>query len=125
MAAVDRRLWLARAAGTLVGIGLGPIAIRGLAQSSERLIKVRVKKFTYDPEVIMLKRGEPVVLEFMSLDVNMGFKCSDLGLRADITPEKATQLRLTPDKAGRFEFHCDVFCGDDHESMTGTIAVAD
>ena len=28
-----------------------------------------------------------------------------------------------PDKTGKFTFSCDVFCGDGHEEMTGTIVV--
>ena len=29
----------------------------------------------------------------------------------------------TPDKAGTFIFLCDVFCGDGHEGMNGTLVV--
>jgi cytochrome c oxidase subunit 2 len=32
-------------------------------------------------------------------------------------------VRIVPDKAGTFAFHCDVFCGDGHEGMTGEIVV--
>jgi heme/copper-type cytochrome/quinol oxidase subunit 2 len=28
-------------------------------------------------------------------------------------------------KAGTYEFHCDLFCGEGHEGMTGTIIVED
>lgn len=31
--------------------------------------------------------------------------------------------KRTPDKSGEFPFHCDVFCGSGHESMTGTVIV--
>ena len=34
-------------------------------------------------------------------------------------------LRFTADKAGRFDFLCDVFCGDGHEDMSGTLIVDD
>jgi cytochrome c oxidase subunit 2 len=72
---------------------------------------------------VTLKLGEPVVLEFTSADVHMGFKCVDLGVRADILPGQVTRLRLTPAKAGDFGFFCDVFCGDDHELMGGVLHV--
>jgi cytochrome c oxidase subunit 2 len=28
-----------------------------------------------------------------------------------------------PDKAGNFAFFCDVFCGDGHEDMDGTLVI--
>jgi heme/copper-type cytochrome/quinol oxidase subunit 2 len=34
-----------------------------------------------------------------------------------------TRVTLTPDKEGTYPFHCDVFCGDGHEDMTGTLVV--
>jgi len=32
-------------------------------------------------------------------------------------------LRFTPDKVGTFTFLCDIFCGDGHEGMSGTMKV--
>lgn len=70
-----------------------------------------------------MKRGVPVVLELVSLDRTHGFDAPDLGLRSDIKPGEPTRLRFVPEKAGRFGFHCDVFCGSGHEDMTGEIVV--
>jgi hypothetical protein len=30
---------------------------------------------------------------------------------------------VRPERAGTFAFHCDVFCGDGHEEMSGRIVV--
>ena len=38
-------------------------------------------------------------------------------------PGQETRVDLTPDKVGTFSFHCDVFCGDGHEDMEGTLIV--
>jgi cytochrome c oxidase subunit II len=35
------------------------------------------------------------------------------------------RISLTPDKAGRFAFACDVFCGVGHEEMSGTLIVTE
>jgi cytochrome c oxidase subunit II len=88
-----------------------------------RVIPVRAKKFEYSPSEISLELGVPVVLEFTTEDVAMGFEAPELGLQAEIPPGKVTRVPFTPRKAGRFEFHCDVFCGDGHEDMGGVIAV--
>jgi cytochrome c oxidase subunit 2 len=123
MVDVVRRALLVRVSTAAAGVGLGLVVLRGIAQSDARVVQVTAKKFTYTPDEVMLKKGEPVVLELKSLDVHMGFKCPDLKLRADIFPEQVTRIPLTVDTAGRYDFYCDVFCGDGHEDMNGTIVV--
>ena len=98
-------------------------AARVAGQSKERVIAVRTYKFAFDPSVIELKKDEPVILEFTAHDVFMGFNAPDFHLRTDVVPGKTTRLRLVPDKAGTFTFLCDVFCGDGHETMHGTLVV--
>jgi cytochrome c oxidase subunit 2 len=91
---------------------------------TERVIKITAKKFEYTPNEIRIKKGVPVVLEFTSLDRVHGFTVPDLGgIRATIEPAKVTQLHIMAPKAGTYEFHCDLFCGDGHEGMTGKIIV--
>ncbi|MFB3891944.1 MAG: cupredoxin domain-containing protein [Phycisphaerae bacterium] len=86
-------------------------------------IKVTAKQFEFSPSEITVTKGQPVLLELTSLDVRHGLNCPGLGIRADINPHQVTQLRFTPKKAGKFPFHCDVFCGIGHGTMTGTIIV--
>ena len=114
-----RRSLLAGAAALLA---LGLTGSRAAAQT-ERVVRVRAKKFAFTPNEITLKRGEPVLIELTSGDVLMGFAVPDLGVRSDIVPDKITELRFTPREAGRFDFHCDIFCGDEHEDMFGKIIV--
>jgi cytochrome c oxidase subunit II len=38
-------------------------------------------------------------------------------------PDKEARVTITPQKAGQFAFFCDVFCGDGHEEMGGTLIV--
>jgi cytochrome c oxidase subunit 2 len=103
-------------------IGTGEFA---RAQADAPVIKIVAKKFDYTPSVIRLKKGVPVVLEFTTLDVFMGFKVPTLGVRADIIPGKLTRLNLVPDKIGTFPFLCDIFCGTGHEDMTGSLVVTE
>jgi cytochrome c oxidase subunit 2 len=110
---------LAAAAMTAAYVAAQPAA------TGEPVIKITAKKFLYTPGEVTVKKGVPVVLEFTSEDVLMGFKLVDFGIRADIVPGKVTRVRLTPDKTGKFEFFCDVFCGDLHEDMNGVLVVVD
>ena len=109
----------------LAVLGIGTIGAYVGAQPNEQVIKIVAKKFDYTPNVIRLKKGVPVILEFTTLDIVMGFKVPDLGIRTDIVPGKVTRVRLVPDKAGTFPFVCDIFCGSGHEEMTGTIIVSE
>ena len=95
------------------------------AKVKERRIKIQAKKFEYTPNIIILKTGQPVVLEFTSVDFIHGFKIPDMNIRADLPPGQITKVRFTPDKAGEYEFLCDNFCGSGHEEMSGKIIVKD
>ena len=113
-----RRRLLAAGLAAIAGAAVGA---RAFAQ--ERVIRVTAKKFEFTPNDIELKKGEPVVLEFTSADVLMGFSLPDFKVRTDIPPGSVTRLRFTPDRVGSFEFVCDNFCGDFHEDMSGKIRV--
>ncbi|MEF8766380.1 MAG: cupredoxin domain-containing protein [Candidatus Accumulibacter phosphatis] len=91
----------------------------------EQVIKITARKFAFTPHDVQLKKGVPVILEFTTQDVFMGFNAPDLGVRADIVPGKTTRLRVLPAKVGKVEFLCDVFCGSGHEEMNGMITVLD
>jgi cytochrome c oxidase subunit 2 len=93
------------------------------ADQGEQTIKITAQKFEFTPKEITLKKGVPVVLELTSLDVHHGFNCPDLGIRADIYPGKITKVSIVPDKIGSFPFHCDYYCGEGHEDMTGMIII--
>jgi cytochrome c oxidase subunit 2 len=95
------------------------------AESGEQVIKITAKKFEFKPHELTLKKGVPVILEFTTEDVFMGFNAPDLGARVDIVPNKTTRVRVVPAKTGKVEYLCDVFCGSGHEEMSGLITVVD
>jgi cytochrome c oxidase subunit 2 len=111
-----------RILGVLAGVALAAYGIAG-AQPKERVIRITARKFAFLPGEITLKKGEPVTLEFVTADVVMGFNAPDFKLRADILPGETARVRFTPDKTGTFTFLCDIFCGDGHEGMSGTLKV--
>jgi cytochrome c oxidase subunit II len=89
----------------------------------ERVIVVTAKKFDFTPAAIELKVGVPVVLELHSADRKHGFTVPDLKIDAPVEAGGVTRVRIVPEKAGTFEFHCNVFCGSGHEEMSGQIVV--
>ena len=99
--------------------------VRANSRLAENEIHITAKKFDFTPETITLKKGEPVVLVVSSQDRKHGFNLRAFGIRADVEPGKTAQIRFTPDKTGKFTFSCDVFCGEGHEDMTGTVIVTE
>ena len=86
-------------------------------------VEILAQRFNFTPDEIKVKKGVPVDLELTTLDRLHGFDVPALGLRAEIVPGQTTHVKFTPDKAGRFLFHCDIFCGEGHEDMDAAIVV--
>ena len=104
-------------------VGLSALSAYAFSQPEANVIKITARRFEYSPNQIHLKKDVPVVLEFTSLDIVMGFSLPDFNVRTDIIPGMLTRVSFTPDKIGEFLFHCDIFCGAGHEDMTGVVIV--
>jgi len=118
-AGVTRRQVLKMGAATLAGAAVGA----SVFAQSPRVIKVVARKWVFLPSDIALKKGEPVTFELTAPEVVMGFNAPDFKVRTDIIPGQVAKVTFTPDKAGSFTFLCDIFCGDGHETMHGTLIV--
>ena len=113
---MHRRTMIALLAGSALG------AAR-LAAETPAEIRIGAKKFEFHPNKVTAKTSQTVVLVLTSEDRIHGFKMPDFGLRTDIVPGQETRVALLPAKPGSFTFFCDVFCGDGHEDMDGTLIV--
>ncbi len=117
---------LAAALAAATGLGAAAlIAPRIAGADTPRTVRITARKFEFGPKEIVLKRGEPVVLELESLDRLHGFEAPSLGLQSQFVPGTITRIPLVPDQAGRYTFTCNVFCGEGHEDMEGLIVVAE
>ena len=113
-------------AGISAFLLLQQIVIRSSAKeisNAEQIVRISASNFDFTPSVITVKKSVLVRLEFVSQDRRHGFKLPEFHLRADITSGTVETIRFVPDKIGTFTFFCDVFCGDGHESMAGTLKV--
>ncbi len=117
---MKRRLFAALLLGSAVGGGL-----RLAAETSPREIDVMAQKFEFTPDTIKVKKGETVILVLTALDRVHGFKMPDFGIQTSIVPGEDARVTITPQKAGTFVFFCNIFCGDGHEDMNGTLIVED
>lgn len=91
------------------------------------IISLRQKNIPVEHPVIEVSRGDDVVLKLRSSDVKHGFalKAYDIYIPESIKPGKTVFVSFKADKAGTFPFWCNVYCGDIHQHMKGTLIVKD
>jgi cytochrome c oxidase subunit II len=116
------------------GIGLGALTPNGKvvrAQESAnaavepKVIEITAKKYDFSPSQITLKKGESVILRLTSTDRVHGFMSRPLKIDTDISPNKATDVAVTPAAAGDFTVICDHYCGTGHGNMKMKVSVVE
>ena len=90
-----------------------------------RVVEIVAKRFQFTPNVVTLKKDEPVVLRLRSEDVVHGFFARPLGIDTTIPPGQVTDVKVTPHAAGSYPFICHHFCGAGHGGMKLTVVVED
>jgi cytochrome c oxidase subunit 2 len=103
----------------------GAVALRRATAAAPGEVEIQASKFEFTPATVKVKRGQPVTFVLTSIDRIHGFKMPEFGVRTDIVPDQQTRVTITPEKAGTFAYFCDIFCGDGHEDMGGTLVVED
>ena len=114
---------LAAGLAVLIGIAGGGL-LAGRSQAAA-VITITAHRFAYEPNLITVKKGEPVTIELGSSDRLHVFVLAAFGIRLDATPDGRNRVTFTPQQAGTFLFHCDIFCGEGHEDMVGHLVVVD
>lgn len=88
-------------------------------------VEITARRFTYEPDAVTLKKGEPIMLVLKSEDVSHGLQVRDLGLDLKTSRDKPAETLFTPRKTGTFVGHCSVFCGAKHGTMKITFHVVE
>jgi cytochrome c oxidase subunit II len=115
--------WIAVIVGFAVaGFSLGTLAV---AQLTPRRIEMTATKFMLQPTELRVRKGERVTLVLTTPDFVHGFSVPELATRVDLIPGRAVEITLPTDRAGRFVFLCDNFCGDGHDRMSGVLVVSE
>lgn len=73
----------------------------------------------FDQDEIKAKAGDTLKLTFKSDEGMHSVDISDLGI--ELKNNETQEIKL--DKAGTYEFHCNIMCGQGHDNMTGLIIV--
>jgi heme/copper-type cytochrome/quinol oxidase subunit 2 len=108
---------IAAAIGMAVGAAVGAIAVHASTDTTATLIRINAARFHFEPDHIVLHKGQPVTLQLTSTDTTHGFMIRALKIDTEIKPGKVTALTVTPAAAGDFTAICDHYCGLGHGAM--------
>lgn len=88
-----------------------------------RVVEISAKKFEYAPNVVTLKKGQPVTLRVTALDRAHGLLVPAFHVDLDATPGTPAEATFTPAESGKFDALCDHYCGSGHGNMKMTFIV--
>ena len=72
---------------------------------------------------IRVPQGKPVKFILSASDVIHGFYLPDFRIKMDMIPGRITTLWMQPDRPGRYQIFCTVYCGTGHSNMLAQLIV--
>ncbi len=107
--------------GTTCGLqGCGDMALGG---SNLKEFVVVARRFSFEPAVISVQKGDRVRLTLKSADAAHGLAISEYGVDLRANAGQSATTEFTADKEGTFSFSCSIYCGSGHLEMGGKLVV--
>ena len=116
----------AAVAGTALLLGAGTLLARQdpATASAPREIEVVASRFAFEPARIEITEGETVRLLVRSADGVHGIEIKGHRVNRPVPRGgKPVTIEFTASAPGTYEIVCSEYCGEGHESMTGTLVV--
>lgn len=94
----------------------------------DHVIDMEADDWYFDPDEIIVEEGDRVRLVIDSYHsetgtYDHGIHIPSLGVDADLPAGETTEVEFVADEPGEHQFYCDVYCGEGHHDMTGTLIV--
>lgn len=102
-----------------------PAAPADFQAAAAKVFNVTARKFdfSFSPDLIV-SQGDSVTLNIRSEDVAHGFALEEYMIQGvTVEPGKTASISFVAHSPGSFTFFCNVFCGDGHGGMFGTMTV--
>ncbi|MEE8168717.1 MAG: cupredoxin domain-containing protein [Candidatus Hydrothermarchaeales archaeon] len=93
------------------------------AKENVKEIHVKLKRFTFTPEVIRVNEGDRVRLYLEGIDLQHGFYIDGYDIGEEVGHIEIKVLEFVADKPGTFKTRCSVVCGSLHPFMVGKLVV--
>lgn len=99
------------------------MTLSGSLENGVRMIKVEAFRYGFNPDPIIVRRGEKVRLDITSTDVKHGIGIAEYGINVVLPKAQTQTVEFIADKTGDFHIHCTVYCGTGHGNMHGRLKV--
>jgi cytochrome c oxidase subunit II len=116
----------AAVAGMALLVGVNVLIARQdpATASAPRVIEIVAKRFAFEPAKIEVTEGERVRLMIRSADGVHGIEIKKFKINKPVPRGgKPVAIDFVASAPGTYEILCSEYCGDGHESMTGTLVV--
>jgi len=117
---VDRRVLAGVAAAALVAA-----AAKAAAPPVGGEVELSLGRSGFQPDRLVLRRGETVRLVLTSRDGEHCFAIDALRVEKRVVPGRPTTFELTPERAGTFPFYCCLESGPQAERERGELVVSE
>lgn len=84
---------------------------------------VEATKWQFSPSTLAVDRGDIVRITLVNKEGAHGIAIPEFGFDLKAGAGETRTGEFTADKAGEFAFSCNVYCGDGHGGMKGTLVV--
>src|ERR1700730_789502 len=87
-------------------------------------IPIAVSNWKFAPALVETHVGETVTLHLKSSEGVHGIISGELGIpKTTLLPGKTVEVSFTPKKAGTYQVHCTIPCGEGHDKMLFIVKV--
>lgn len=90
---------------------------------SVRVFNLIARRFEFSPDIIKVKKGNKVIINITSEDVEHGFNIDEYKINKTIPAGGNVTVEFIADVVGKFDFYCNVYCGVGHSNMRGQLIV--
>lgn len=90
---------------------------------SVRAFNIMVKQFEFMPSIIRVKKGNRVILNITSADVEHGFAIDEYRINKTIPAGGTVTIDFIASEAGQFEFYSSIYAGAGTSNMKGKFIV--
>ncbi|MBP7055699.1 MAG: cupredoxin domain-containing protein [Candidatus Omnitrophica bacterium] len=86
-------------------------ALSGRVESGVRIVEIKASQYAFEPDTIVVNRGEKVRLVVASTDAAHGLTIREFNVNLAVQPGKTESIEFTPDKKGVFDSFCSAHRG--------------
>jgi cytochrome c oxidase subunit II len=100
------------------------VAVPAASIAASSPINIVASDWKFTPDTIQIRVSQESTLHLTSSQGVHGLQSDALGIPlTTIAPGSSTNVKVTPQKAGRYVLHCAIMCGAGHSNMTLTVNV--